>query len=125
MFCSGVRKFCSWARNSFAHPADGRAQTVLVLSLGRAGREIQEIAEELFGGLPPIFHHQGDGLLLLFGEGQLRGREHAGYLLLQLGERIFSGQGSALGEQGGGKEQERNEDVFQHAASMMPDSRAR
>ena len=87
--------------------------------------EIQEIPEELFGGLSPIFHHQRDRLLLLLGEGQLRAREHAGYLLLQLGERILAGQGSTLGEQGGGNEQKRNEDVFQHAASMMPDSRAR
>jgi hypothetical protein len=80
------------------------------LSLGRPGAEIRQVPEEAFRRFAPILHHQNDCLLLVFREGDFRLGENAGDLLLQFGERIFSGQGYSLGEQGGGQQHQPSEE---------------
>ena len=72
-----------------AHPLDGRAQSIVLLTLGWTRSKIHEIAEEFFRGLPPVFHHQHDRAFLFIREGQAGIGQDRFYLVFQLGERIF------------------------------------
>ena len=50
--------------------------------------KVHQVAEQVLGSLPPVFHHENDGLLLLSGKGKARRCENALDLILRLRKRI-------------------------------------
>ena len=87
---------------------DRGAEPVRVLTLGGARAEVHQVAKQLFRGLPPVFHHQDNGVILCIGERQSRLIEDALDFHLQHRKGVFRRQRSILGRHGAGQDQNQN-----------------
>ena len=66
--CSGFQIILKPFEKFFAHPFNCRAQTVRLLTLGWTRSKVHQVAEQIFGSLPPVLHHENDRPLLFFGK---------------------------------------------------------
>src|SRR4030095_7794982 len=102
-------------REEFAlQPSDGRLQAFRLLTAGRSAAEIHQAAEELFGRLEAILHHQRQRTILLRLERELRGREHTYEILLQRGKRIVACRRRFLRGQRGCREERGDDERESH-----------
>ena len=82
------------------HPLNCRIQLVGLLPPSRTASEIHQVAKQVLRRLPPVFHHQRDGIFLFRRDREIGFAHNPLQFAFQAGQRIFSRVGGLLRQQG-------------------------